>query len=119
EYYLLEQTPHDAVDGKVHRVGVERQTCAKLWQELVGTHDGPRDELRKEGHVNGKAQQTTFSGQAPAPHVDRVAQTLKCVETDAHREHDGNHGSSPGATQRAGNILHHLQREVGVLEVGE
>src|SRR5262249_57271706 len=69
-------------------LGVEAARLGELRQKLAAAHDGPRDELREEGHEGGELERRAAGLQALVVDIDDVGQLLEGVEGDAERKQE-------------------------------
>jgi len=69
-------------------VQTQPRLVPELGQELLGAHDGPRHQLREEGHEGRELEEAVLRLEAPSVDVDRVAQRLERVEADPDGQDD-------------------------------
>ena len=85
---FLEQSPKDlphAVYGlRVHKCSFP----AKLWEQVGGTFDRPGHQLWEKAHKSGKGDKVSDGFYFASININGVAHRLKCIKTDANREHD-------------------------------
>ena len=65
---------------------VKTVALSKLGDQVVGSLDRPGSQLGEEGHEQRKEPQVRLRLNLAARHVDQVADGLKSVERDAHRQ---------------------------------
>ena len=117
EHHLLEQPER-------HQREAEAQLCAggaprllELRHELGRSHDGPGDQVRKEGHEQRVIEEVASRHRAPQVYVEGVGHRGERVERDADRQHDIGRrrlvGDSEGIHRRGEVRL----QEAAVLEV--
>ena len=81
----------------------------------VGIPDnGPRDELGEKGDVAGKVDEVLLGGCLPPVYVNGVAENLKGVEADAHRQRQLQKSNGP-----AGEGAQVFQEKIRVLKAEE
>ena len=105
----------------------------QLLNELHGTDDGARHQLREEAQIEAEVQEIGHRGNLAPLDVHHVAHRLEGEEGDAHREDDGIHPENFRADEhvqplaqdvvhlqmQAEEVVHKVREEVRVLEIGQ
>src|SRR5450759_592633 len=87
DQYLLGQAAEDEDEGAAGVDAVRVARRAQLRQEVAGTGDRTREQVREERHVDAEVQRRG-RGQLPAVDVDGVGEHAEDEERDAHRQKD-------------------------------
>ena len=91
----------------------------QLLQEVPGSDDRSRHQLREEGDEKGEVSKIAGRAKCPPVDVERVGHRLERVEADADREDDPERSRRHGHAE-VGHQVHELgDEEVGVLEDAE
>src|SRR5690606_20291905 len=117
--HFLEKSPQN-LSHPVHRQPVmEKSFPEKLRQQIRSALDRPRHQLREKADESRKCQQIASRLQAPPIHVNGVAQGLKCVKTDAHRENNVQRCRRHVVTQKTKSRGKIVREKIEILEKSE
>ncbi len=85
-HHFLEQSPQYLPHSVCRLAVVEAAWCEELRQQVGGTLDGTRHQLGEEADEGEESHRIVRGLQFMPVHINRVAQCLEGVETDAHRQ---------------------------------
>ena len=88
EHHLLEQAEGEEREPEPDLIRLGLPRLIELGNELGGTHNRSRNQVREEGHEESVIEEATRRLRAPQVHVERVGQRRERVEADADRKDD-------------------------------
>src|SRR5665647_1410853 len=118
DQYLLGQAAEDEDEGAAGVDAVRVARRAQLRQEVAGTGDRTREQVREERHVDAEVQRRG-RGQLPAVDIDGVGEHAEDEERDAHRQKDAKEGERSAEADAAEQVVQVDGEEVDVLEVAQ
>src|SRR5690554_4113992 len=87
-HHLFKQAPKN-LSQAIYRLAVlESAPGIKLWQQIAGSLNGACHQLRKKAHEGSKGNKVTRRFQLPLVHINGIAQSLKGIKADAHRQNN-------------------------------
>src|SRR5580704_16089047 len=87
--------------------------------DLAEAHDGPGDELRKEGDVAGELPEVARGSDYAAVGIDHVADGMKGVEGNAHGKNDIQRRRMDRDVEPSRDLCETGDREIEILEKTE
>ncbi len=114
--YFLEQAQEEQLDAPEDLLLPHRIDALELREELLRPEDRPRDEVRKEGHVERVLEEVVAGRDLPPIDVDHVGHRLERVERDPERDDELQVEGGRVDPRNEGDVV---QEEVSVLEVNE
>ena len=115
-HHFLEQAPKDLAHAVNGGGVVETAFLLELRQEVRGTLDGARHQLREEADVGEERHGVVGGAHAATIDIDGVGQRLECVERDADRQDEV---QQKGIGLKSKQLRELADEEVVVLEQGE
>ena len=96
---LLEQAPAHEQQALLHPVVIKAVPLVELGQQIGGPLDGARHQLGEKADKQRISEGVALGLQIAPVHVDGIAQRLKSVKADAHRQREAERGQQqmPGA----------------------
>ena len=117
--HLLEQTDDEQRQAVADVGRANHGKSIELRQQLAGPLDRPGDQLRKQRHEGGEANEAAFAIDLATIEVDRVAHRLERVERNAHRQQDVRSGQLVAGPQLCQQPVDVVGDESAVLEEAE
>lgn len=116
EHNLFNQARQDEQQALVKILKVEHALPKQLWQHLARAQDGPRNQLRPEGHIHQKCRKPLCWLLDTSVDIDGVADGLKSIKRNPQRQDDPQPQVWQLRSRHGAGHLDVIINEIGVFE---